>query len=174
MSFLFRHYLLLIALVVAIVIAVIVFSSNGESGDGPIADHGYSQEEVLAKGEYLVVAGNCASCHTTGEGELMAGGVAFETPFGTIYSTNITPDLDTGIGSWTEWDFLNSMRHGIRPNGEHLYPAFPYPAFTKVTNEDLVAMFAYLKSIPAVKHVQPDNDLSFPFNQRALMAFSGK
>ena len=73
MSFLFRHYLLLIALVVAIVIAVIVLSSNGESGDGPIADHGYSQEEVLAKGEYLVVAGNCASCHTTGEGELMAG-----------------------------------------------------------------------------------------------------
>ena len=171
MSFLFRHYSLLIALVVAIVIAVIVFSSNGESGDGPIADHGYSQEEVLAKGEYLVVAGNCASCHTTGEGELMAGGVAFETPFGTIHSTNITPDLDTGIGSWTEWDFLNSMRHGIRPNGEHLYPAFPYPAFTKVTNEDLVAMFAYLKSIPAVKHVQPDNDLSFPFNQRVLMAF---
>ena len=107
MSLPFRHYLLLIALIVAIVIAVIVFSSNGESGDGPIADHGYSQEESLARGEYLVVAGNCASCHTTGEGELMAGGVAFETPFGTIYSTNITPDLDTGIGSWTEWDFLN-------------------------------------------------------------------
>ena len=167
MSFLFRHYLLLIALVVAIVIAVIVFSSNGESGDGSVDDHGYNEEVLLARGEYLVVAGNCASCHTTGEGELMAGGVAFETPFGTIYSTNITPDLDTGIGSWTEWDFLNSMRQGIRPNGEHLYPAFPYPAFTKVANEDLVAMFAYLKSIKELKHVNTNNDLSFTFNKSA-------
>ncbi|NKB35358.1 MAG: c-type cytochrome [Pseudomonadales bacterium] len=151
--------------------AIILFSSGGENGDGPIADHNLTNSELLVRGEYLVVAGNCASCHTTAVGEYMAGGLAFETDFGTIYSTNITPDPETGIGNWTDWDFLNSMRHGIRPNGEHLYPAFPYPAFTKVSNEDLAAIFAYLKSIPAVQLTPPENELGFPYNQRSLMAF---
>jgi len=100
----------------------------------------------------------------------MAGGVPFVTPFGTIYSTNITPDPETGIGGWSAGDFLRSMRHGMRPNGEHLYPAFPYTAFTKVTDEDVAALYAYLQSIPAVRHLAPPNELSFPFSQRSLMA----
>ena len=100
----------------------------------------------------------------------MAGGVAFETPFGRIYSTNITPDADTGIGNWMGVQFLNSMRHGIRPDGEHLYPVFPYPSFTKVTDEDVAALFAYLKSIPAIRREAPDNEISFPFNMRSLMS----
>ncbi len=100
----------------------------------------------------------------------MAGGLAFETPFGRIYSTNITPDADTGIGNWTGGQFLNSLRQGVRPDGEHLYPVFPYTAFTKVTDEDVAALFAYLKSIPAIRQGPPENDISFPFNQRSLMS----
>ena len=99
----------------------------------------------------------------------MAGGLAFETPFGKIYSTNITPDADTGIGNWTGEQFLNSMRRGARPDGEHLYPVFPYTAFTKVTDEDVAALYAYLQSIPAIRQEAPENEIGFPFNQRSLM-----
>ncbi|MDD9891518.1 MAG: cytochrome c [Gammaproteobacteria bacterium] len=163
--------LILVAVLLVLLMGFIATSSNRESGDGPVASTELSEADLIARGEYLVVAGNCASCHTLGNGDYMAGGVAFETPFGTIYSTNITPDPEVGIGSWTDWDFLNSMRHGERPNGEHLYPAFPYPAFTKVTNEDLAAMFAYLQSLPASNYLPPENILAFPYNQRFLMAF---
>lgn len=100
----------------------------------------------------------------------MAGGVAFETPFGRIYSTNITPDPDTGIGNWTGVEFLNSMRQGVRPDGEHLYPVFPYTSFTKVTDEDVAALFAYLNSVPALRREAPVNEISFPFNMRSLMS----
>lgn len=99
----------------------------------------------------------------------MAGGLPFETPFGKIYSTNITPDADTGIGNWTGEQFLNSMRRGVRPDGEHLYPVFPYTAFTKVTDEDVAALYAYLQSIPAIRQEAPENEIGFPFNQRSLM-----
>ena len=81
---------------------------------------------LIERGRYLAVAGNCETCHTVDGGQSMAGGLPFETPFGTIYSTNITPDVDTGIGDWTAEEFLASMRLGVRPNGSHLYPAFPY------------------------------------------------
>ncbi|MDD9895293.1 MAG: cytochrome c, partial [Gammaproteobacteria bacterium] len=165
-----RRLLILVAVLLVLLMGFIATSSNRESGDGPVASTELSEADLIARGEYLVVAGNCASCHTLGNGDYMAGGVAFETPFGTIYSTNITPDPEVGIGSWTDWDFLNSMRHGERPNGEHLYPAFPYPAFTKVTNEDLAAMFAYLQSLPASNYLPPENILAFPYNQRFLMA----
>ena len=100
----------------------------------------------------------------------MAGGQAFETPFGTIFSTNITPDPGSGIGTWTYSQFLGSMRRGVRPNGEHLYPVFPYTAFTKVTDEDMAALYAYLKSIPAVIQDAPANQLSFPYNLRSLLS----
>jgi len=128
-------------------------------------------EDQVERGRYLALAGNCASCHTAAGGQFMAGGLAFETPFGTIYSTNITPDPETGIGSWTGTEFLTSMRRGVRPDGEHLYPAFPYTAFTKITDEDIVALYAYLKSVPAVNQEALVNELSFPFNQRSLMSF---
>jgi mono/diheme cytochrome c family protein len=125
--------------------------------------------ELIERGEYLALAGNCASCHTTQGGAYMAGGLAFETPFGVIYSTNITPDSKTGIGAWSAEDFLASMRHGVRPDGEHLYPVFPYTSFTKVSDEDVVALYAFLKSIPAVQQDALENDLPFPFGIRALM-----
>src|SRR5687768_15261260 len=113
---------------------------------------------MIQRGEYLARAGNCGSCHTTSEGEPMAGGVAFETPFGKIYSTNITPDEQTGIGKWTEAQFAQALRKGVRPDGTHLYPVFPYTAYTKVTDQDAAALFAYLKSVPAVSAAAPDNE----------------
>jgi mono/diheme cytochrome c family protein len=127
-------------------------------------------ETTIERGRYLALAGNCASCHTAAGGEFMAGGLAFETPFGTIYSTNITPDSATGIGDWTGGQFLTSMRRGVRPDGQHLYPVFPYTAFTKMTDDDIVDLYAYLQSIPAVSQVAPTNEIAFPFNQRSLMS----
>lgn len=125
--------------------------------------------ELIERGEYLATAGNCGSCHTAPGGEYMAGGLPFKTPFGIIYSTNITGDTQTGIGAWTESEFLASMREGVRPGGEHLYPVFPYTAFTKVTDEDSAAIFAYLKSLPAVSRQNEVNELDFPFGYRPLM-----
>ncbi|MCZ6618501.1 MAG: cytochrome c [Gammaproteobacteria bacterium] len=113
--------------------------------------------------------GNCISCHTRPDGEPFSGGLRFETDFGTIFSSNITPDVETGIGAWTRAQFLRSMREGVDAKGEHLYPAFPYTAFTKVTDADLNAIFAYLETVPAVRYRGPSNDLTFPFNRRAMI-----
>jgi len=124
----------------------------------------------VARGEYLATAGNCVSCHTVEGGEPFAGGVAFHTDFGTIYSTNITPDKQAGIGGWTQEQFERAMREGIRADGAHLYPAFPYPSFTKVTDEDMSAIWAYLQTIEPSSRKATPNELSFPFNQRWLMS----
>ncbi|MGI9205151.1 MAG: cytochrome c [Woeseiaceae bacterium] len=167
--------LLLVAAVIFLVITVATFISASDPvpvvsdeifNPGSTAD----REAQIEKGKYLALAGNCASCHTTEGGSYMAGGLAFETPFGTIYSTNITPDTETGIGNWTGPQFLDSMRRGVRPNGDHLYPVFPYTAFTKVTDTDIAALYAYFKSIPAARMTVPDNDIAFPFSQRGLMS----
>jgi len=161
-----RRYLAIAAVVLLIIAAWAFLRPDYSIGDMDVS----SSSANIERGKYLALAGNCASCHTTASGEFMAGGLAFETSFGTIYSTNITPDAATGIGDWTATDFLNSMRHGVRPGGEHLYPVFPYTAFTKVTDEDIAAIFAYLQSIPAVLQAAPENDIAFPFNMRSLMA----
>ncbi len=133
-----------------------------------------SQEAVLARGKYLATAGNCGACHTTPGGHAFSGGLEFDTPFGKIYSTNITPDTQTGIGKWTIAQFQQALREGVRPDGEHLYPVFPYTSFTKITDADAAALFAYLKSLPAVTAKAPENDLSFPYSQRWLMSLWNK
>ncbi len=137
--------------------------------DPSLATADLGDAERIERGRYLVLAGNCASCHTTRGGAYMAGGLSFDTDFGTLHSTNITPDESTGIGRWTLEDFLVSMRYGLRPSGEHLYPAFPYTAFSKLHDEDLVDLFAYLRSIEPVVQENPANDLQFPYSQRALL-----
>ncbi|MBL8628610.1 MAG: cytochrome c [Rhodospirillaceae bacterium] len=124
-----------------------------------------------SKGEYLATVGNCHSCHTKPGGAPFAGGVPFTTDFGTIYSTNITSDPKAGIGDWTKEQFIRAMREGIDNEGKHLYPAFPYPNFTKVSDEDLNAIYDYIKTVPASTYVPPENKMPFPFNQRGLMAF---
>jgi mono/diheme cytochrome c family protein len=149
---------------------VFVLSSGAERSVPGGLSFSTFDEAQIERGEYLTRAGNCVSCHTSKGGAYMAGGVSFQTPFGTIYSTNITQDVATGIGSWTGEQFFRSMRQGIRPGGEHLYPVFPYTAFTQMTDEDIVALYAYFRSIPAVYQESPTNDISFPFNQRSLMS----
>jgi hypothetical protein len=110
-------------------------------------------------------------CHTAPDGTEYAGGLAFPTPFGTLYSTNITPDKETGIGNYTDQDFLNAVQRGVRPDGTRLYPAMPFPSYTYMTDQDTLAIKAYLFSLPAVHAAATENTLPFPFNQRWLMGF---
>jgi nicotinate dehydrogenase subunit B len=127
--------------------------------------------ETITRGKQLAALGDCAECHTTAHGAENVGGRPLETPFGIIYSTNITPDLDTGIGGWSYSAFARAMREGIHRDGRHLYPAFPYTAFAMTEERDLQALYAYLMSRPPVRAVVPRTRLSFPFNIRPLMAF---
>ena len=118
----------------------------------------------LERGRYLVAAGNCVSCHTRPGGAAFAGGLSFNTPFGRIYSSNITPDASTGIGRWTAADLRRAMHEGIGRGGRHLFPAFPYTSFTRVSDDDVDAIYSYLRSIPPVRSTPPAN--SFLFQMR--------
>jgi mono/diheme cytochrome c family protein len=114
-----------------------------------------AEEDAVSRGEYLVRAGGCFSCHTVADEEKLAGGRALATPFGTFYSPNITPDPETGIGRWTDAQFLRALREGVRPDGANYFPVFPYPSFTGITDGDALAIKAYLFSFPPVhrKHL---------------------
>ncbi|MEH2591386.1 molybdopterin cofactor-binding domain-containing protein [Bradyrhizobium sp. AZCC 1721] len=125
---------------------------------------------TIARGEQLAALGDCAVCHTAANGVLNAGGRPLPTPFGTIYSTNITPDVGTGIGAWSYPAFERAMREGIHRDGRHLYPAFPYPHFARTTDADMQALYAYLMAQSPVRAERPANALAFPFNLRRLMA----
>lgn len=135
------------------------------------APPGVAGADRAARGEYLARAADCIGCHTTPFGKPFAGGRAFTLPVGTLYSTNITPDKETGIGEWTDDEFVHAMHEGIGRNGKRLYPAFPYTAYTLLAREDVLSIKAYLFSLKPVRHVPPDNALWFPFNQRYLMWF---
>jgi mono/diheme cytochrome c family protein len=125
---------------------------------------------TVERGEALAEMGYCAVCHTKPGGQPFAGGLAMPTPFGTIHSTNITPDPETGIGRWSEAAFRRAMHEGIDREGRYLYPAFPYDHFTRVTDDDIRAVYAYLMKQRPVKATAPANDLPFPFDQRILLA----
>jgi mono/diheme cytochrome c family protein len=127
-----------------------------------------ASDDAASRGEYLVRAAGCVSCHTTPGGQAFAGGRALATPFGTFYSPNITPDRETGIGGWTEADFRHALREGIRPDGAKYFPVFPYPSFTGITDDDASAMWAYLSSLPAARQPNRTQDVSFPFSWRFL------
>ncbi|WP_157219566.1 molybdopterin cofactor-binding domain-containing protein [Flavisphingomonas formosensis] len=138
----------------------------------PIAFEGAGvfTSETIERGRLVAAAGNCVGCHTDGASAPNAGGHALRTPFGNVYSTNITPDVETGIGAWSYPAFERAMRQGISRDGRHLYPAFPYTAFARMTDGDLQALYAYLMSQPAVKSKVPETRLAFPMNVRPLMA----
>jgi mono/diheme cytochrome c family protein len=127
--------------------------------------------DVVRRGEYLARAADCFACHTVSRDRLFAGGLALPLPFGTLYSTNITPDKDTGIGNYSDQDFLNAVQRGIRRDGARLYPAMPFPSYTRMTDADALAIKAYLFSLPPVRAVSLPNTLSFPYDQRWLMTF---
>jgi mono/diheme cytochrome c family protein len=126
---------------------------------------------LVARGEYLARAADCMGCHTAAGGEPYAGGLAIRTPFGTLYSPNITPDRKTGIGNITDAGFLKVLHQGVMPDGTRLYPAMPYAAYTYMTDADALAIKAYLFSLAPVHAVTPKDTLAFPYNQRWLMVF---
>ena len=126
--------------------------------------------DVIKRGEYLARAADCRACHTTSRDRPYAGGLPFVLPFGTLYSTNITADKKTGIGNYSEQDFLNAVQRGIRPDGTRLYPAMPFPSYTRMTDADVLAIKAYLFSLPAVHAQNQPNTFGFPYDQRWLMS----
>lgn len=134
----------------------------------PIADSTANAAQ-LRRGQYLVVAGDCMSCHLRDGGEPLAGGLGLQTPFGVIYSPNITSDKETGVGGWTGDQFYRAMHEGIDDQGQNLYPAFPYPWFRLISREDSDAILAFLKSTPAVNYTPPKTALPFPLNFRSAV-----
>jgi mono/diheme cytochrome c family protein len=130
-----------------------------------------AKASLVERGEYLAKAADCMVCHTTQEGKPYAGGLGFNLPFGTLYSTNITPDKETGIGNYSDQDFLAAVHRGIRRDGARLYPAMPFTSYTYMTDADALAIKAYLFSLPAVHAEASANTLAFPFNQRWAMNF---
>ena len=125
--------------------------------------------QVIDKGEYLARAGDCVACHTTPGGQEFAGGRAMPTPFGNLYVPNITPDEETGIGTWNADEFYRMMHTGVSRDGTLLYPAMPFASYTKVTREDSDAIYAYLMSVPPAKQKNRPHELRFPYNQRELL-----
>jgi mono/diheme cytochrome c family protein len=126
--------------------------------------------ELVKKGEVLSAGGYCAECHTAKAGQMFAGGYAMGTPFGVLYSTNITPDPETGIGMWSEAAFARAMHEGVARDGSHLFPGFPFDHFTKLSDDDVKALYAYFMTRPAVRAPAPTNTIPFPFNIRTFQA----
>ena len=126
--------------------------------------------DTVKRGEYLVKVGDCAACHTSLDkgAKTFAGGLGIKTPFGTFYTPNITADKATGIGKWSDDDFVNTMHKGVAPGWRHLYPVFPYVYYARIKREDLLAIKAYLFSVPSVHAPKKENDVGFPFNLRFL------
>lgn len=126
-------------------------------------------QDLIKRGEYLATAGDCTACHTAAGGKFLAGNYKLDTPIGAIMTPNLTPDKETGMGKWSYEQFEQAFRHGIGDEGEYLYPAFPFAWFTKVSDEDVKALWAYLQSIPAVTEKRKDNEIPFPFNVRTAL-----
>lgn len=130
-----------------------------------------TKPDLIARGAYLAGAADCVTCHTDSAhgGRPYAGGRAIATPFGTFYSPNITPDPDTGVGRWSETQFLRALRDGVRADGANLFPVFPYTSFTRIVDADARAIWAYLSSLPPVRHRNQSHHVSFPFSWRPLL-----
>lgn len=125
--------------------------------------------ETVARGRLLTDAADCASCHTADPSKPFAGGKRIETPFGGVYSANLTPDRKTGLGAWSDDDFVRALRYGVAPDGSRYYPVFPYPHFTKIIRPDALAIRAYLETFPPVRNTPPSPQLRWPLNYRVLM-----
>lgn len=155
-----RSYLRVLALTLLSALAGAVAHAQQKNG---------TASDIVQRGEYLARAGDCIACHTAPEGRIFAGGRAMPTPFGTLYTSNITPEAETGIGKWSADDFYKTMHSGRYPDGGLIYPAMPFASYTKVTRADSDAIFAYLKSIPPVNQKDRPHDLRFPYDNRSLI-----
>jgi mono/diheme cytochrome c family protein len=148
--------------------AAIVLSTTAVASTAFADDQDFDRIE---RGRYLAVVGDCAACHTAPGGRPFAGGLALRTPFGTPVTPNITPDPETGIGDWTKDEFVAAMHDGGGHNGKRLYPAMPYPTYTKMSDDDVLAIRAYLGTVAPVRNEVNPNRLPFPFNIRLAMVF---
>ena len=167
-----KGLLALLALVAAGAIAFYLLTLPVTVPASALPDHAPD----VANGKYMFIAGGCAECHAVPKGAcddldikdetVLAGGRCLETDFGTFHVPNISPDKETGIGKWTTLDFINAMKRGIAPGGVHLYPAFPYTSYQRMTYEDLIDLKAYLDTLPAVTHRVAPHALKFPYNIR--------
>ena len=162
---------LALAIVVAVLAAVVAALNFRGEDEAPARAQPFAPTAAqIERGQYLARAGNCIACHTARGGAAYAGGRAIATPFGTIYSSNLTPDAKTGIGTWSSAHFWRAMHNGRSKDGRLLYPAFPYTEYTLVSREDSDAIFAYLWSLPAVEQPQRPHELRFPYNSQAALA----
>ena len=143
--------------------AVAAFAGHAAQASDQLADK-------VIRGRYQAVLGDCAACHTRQDGKPFAGGEPLQTPFGVLVPPNITPDRETGIGAWSEEDFRNALKTGIGHGGKRLYPAMPYPAYTKMPDGDIADLWAYMQTLEPVHNPVEANQLPFPLNIRTLMA----
>lgn len=167
----FRRYVLtVVAIMIAFLAAVEIANLVATTEITSTVTTRNQSSDWIKKGQYLATAANCLGCHTKADGPDYSGGHPFHTPFGTIYSTNITSDDETGIGLWTEDQFYRAMRTGTDPDGHHLYPVFPYQSFARLSDEDISAIFSFVRTIPPQSYEPPDNEMKFPFGWRKLLA----
>jgi mono/diheme cytochrome c family protein len=164
--------------VIAAVVAAALLWRNGDASADDVADNQIQMKQppapqdaaAVARGKYVAIAGDCVACHTApGSKQPFSGGYAISTPFGDIFASNITPDVETGIGSWTERDFYRAVRHGKGKEGENLYPAMPYNAYVKVSDKDMHDLWMYMRSVKPVHSKVPETQLPFPYNIRLAM-----
>ena len=161
---------LLVLLLAGLLVATVDWLGIGRYGDdGPTPPKPLDPAAQVARGEYLARAGHCSGCHSARGSDAFAGGKPIETPFGTVYASNLTRDDATGLGRWDATDFWNAMHHGRSRDGRLLTPAFPFTNMTRVTREDSDAIFAWLQTLPAVSNQPPANTLPFPLNTQAAM-----
>ena len=151
------------------ILAVVLLCTAFAVGEG----HAQSKSEPLtaediARGKALTEAGGCASCHTADPAKPFAGGKRIDTPFGGIYSPNLTPDRETGLGAWSDDAFYDALRFGVARDGSRYYPAFPYPNFTKLTRQDILAIRGYLATLTPVSNAPRAPELRWPFNHRVV------
>lgn len=166
-----------VAVVAAAVAAGMLWVNGDTSADNVASDTILTSQPPTAadsaaieRGRYVAIASDCTACHTMPESKLpLAGGYKISTPFGGIYASNITPDTETGIGSWTERDFFRAVRHGKGKEGEHLYPAMPYNAYVKLTDQDMHDLWMYMRSVKPIHYQVPETNLGFPYNIRLAM-----
>jgi mono/diheme cytochrome c family protein len=169
-----KRILMLVAalLVIGILVLIVLNRTDPAAGTAPAIAGAPASADRVARGEYLAKAADCVACHTVPDsGKPFAGGVAFKLPFGTLYSSNITPDSTYGIGAYSDDEFVRAVREGIRRDGKHLYPAFPYTSYTALSRDDVLAIRAYLKTLVPIAEPNRTNGLGFPFNQRWAMSF---
>jgi mono/diheme cytochrome c family protein len=161
-----KIFLSFVGLVVLFSMAIFAFNLRDESNIEPAV----VSAELVERGRYLALVGNCAGCHTSPGKEAYSGGYGVPTPYGVVYAGNLTPHKEQGIGSWSNNDFWRALHNGRPKDGRLLYPAFPYTSYTKVTQQDSNAIFAYLSSLPPSSAANKQNTLTFPFNTQAALA----